>query len=234
MFPDSKKSLQNIISTLNRIEASIGLVVNYEKSVVVPLGNTPLCPCRKPLILDLGGLEILGVKILQAPDITYGEIIEKARGVLTKWSKHALSLAGLFTYHMQVLPTPSSEVFSQYENLVEHFLWKGKKPKISFMVLKRKKEWGGLALVDLRLKDKVIKASWIFRNDATIQNTIVHKVPESLGSFFWYCNLDTPDCVQIYESLKVDPFWKSVITAWFSITWKQTLEDPIEIYHTVI
>ena len=55
LFPDSRKSLEEVIAVLNCIEANMGLKVNYEKSSIIRIGDALKIECSKIFIWDPGG-----------------------------------------------------------------------------------------------------------------------------------------------------------------------------------
>ena len=62
-------------------------------------------------------------------------------------------ISSLFIYKMQVLPFLPSKLIKQIEMEFEKFIWNGRKPKIPLKILMNSKEDGGLALINLSLKD---------------------------------------------------------------------------------
>ena len=188
-----------------------------------------------PLVWDPGGsqLDILGVKIFQGANKSYIEILEKSKEILQKWGKQNISLYGkvvminalvgsLFVYKMQVLCDPDENVYKQFYKLLEKFLWKGKRPKIKTKILCSSKKEGGLNLVNLEFKNQALKVSWIFRKENQIQDLLNHIVPDEMGTIFWDCQLKSTD---LWEIKIQDPFWRSVVKAWFNFTWLPELND---------
>ena len=55
----------------------------------------------------------------------------------------------------------TKEMIKQYKAAVVDFIWNGKKSKIKYDVLLMSKEDGGAGLVDIELKAKALKATWI-------------------------------------------------------------------------
>lgn len=52
---------------------------------------------------------------------------------------------------MMLPVTVSPTIFSQYDTIIKHFLWEGKKPRIKMTKLSRPTDRGGLGLPDPRL-----------------------------------------------------------------------------------
>ena len=78
LFLDSEKSMKNAITTLDIIEANIGLRVNYDKTNVIRIGNIGKCCQDKSLIWDPGGLVVLGIGVIGEPKNQYLEILKKS------------------------------------------------------------------------------------------------------------------------------------------------------------
>ena len=219
LFLDSKKSLEQVIRALNTIETNIGLRVNYDKTNVVRLGDASKCIENKPLIWDPGGMMVLGIDVLNDANVQYKKIISKAKQVLEPWRKRKLSIMGrvlivntlvisLFIYALQVLDGPNPTIVKEFNQLIESFLWKGKKAKISREVLEAKKSEGGLALVNFELKNQSLKASWIVREDDMTQQKLWTSAFEQLGTTIWDCAVEPSDFVLLIENSDTEAFWK--------------------------
>ena len=77
-FLDTKESLQETIQVLEDMETSIGLRVNYNKSTIYAIANAKPFYCEKPIVWDPGGVNILGVEMLNTSEQNYQLIIDKA------------------------------------------------------------------------------------------------------------------------------------------------------------
>ena len=92
------------------------------------------------------------------------------RAVLTNWTAHTLTLIGriqvvialvisLTTQILTVLPE-SKKFLKEAKQIIVHFLWAGKKPKIAYDALIQDIANGGLKLIDIATKSKALKLTW--------------------------------------------------------------------------
>ena len=140
LFLNNRKSLENVIATLDEVEANTGLKVNYEKTAIYTIGQDEAGAnsdkiCSKPIVWDPGGLTVLGVDIIKCVQAQYMQILDKAKEVLDVWYLHNLTLCGkillintlvvsLFVYNLRVLENPKDEFYDKFDLLVERFLEK--------------------------------------------------------------------------------------------------------------
>ena len=218
MFLDSINSLENTISTLDKIEANTGLKVNYEKSCIYTIGEHNIVPeCSKPLVWDPGGMEILRINVTDSAERQYEKILQNAQQVLSTWYYHSLTLYGkvinintlvipVFVYTMQVLKQPSEAKFKQFELLIENFLWRSKKPKIPMQILQNSIQAGGMKLTNLKNKNKSLKIGWLFCTDELSENMLKQLVPEELGTLFWDCAISPTDIKNYLSNKECDFF----------------------------
>ena len=128
-----------------------------------------------------------------------------------------------------VLPTMQENVINTIESLIEHFLWKGHKPKIPLQELQLNKESGGLGLVNLRIKDMSLKCSWVvlLQVNPCFASMIYCIYDIKLQDVIWKCNLDPHDAIEVFKD---ECFWSDVAKAWFG--WKENhLKDPNIIWY---
>lgn len=157
-----------------------GLTINYNKTEILRIGSLRNTDARFytefPLIWSDGPIKILGIDVYptmqQIVNNNYDKILEKAGNVLTMWKNRSLTPVGkiqvinmlvnsLFTYKMQVLPTPPAKFMLQYKKLITQFIWNKKRSKISYQRLIASYNQGGLQLRDLTLASKSLKMARI-------------------------------------------------------------------------
>ena len=104
---------------------------------------------------------------------------------------------------MSVLPPLADQYIVQLENLIEKFIWNGKKPKIPLKVLQLHKFRGGVGLANFRIKDDSLKASWVPRlhNDKMIAEICYSKLHYELLEDVWVCNLRSTDVKKLVTGL---------------------------------
>ena len=237
LFLKNRESLENVIKVLDEIEANTGLRVNYDKTSISCIGESKPFVCDKPLVWDPGGLNVLGINISDKADIQYSEILNKAAKILKKWDKRRLSVMGrvlvvntliasLFVYSMQVLNDPGQALTTEFNKLINKFIWKGKKEKIKLELLQNSIEDGGLNLVNFDYKNVSLKASWIVKETETARVFLDNCTPKHLGILFWDCSLSPEDAVKYVKKIEIDDFWKSCVISWFTYTWKASQAEP--------
>ena len=227
-------SLEQVFQTLERFKALSGFTVNYDKTLIYRIGSLKNSQAslytNKTVVWTNGPIKVLGVyvdhDINECIRLNYNSTIIKVEAILKRWSARSLSLMGkitiinslvasLFVHKMTVLPFMPDKMLKHLESKMEHFLWNGRKPKITLNQLQASKSTGGLQLVSLRNKDLSLKAAWVRNLQMETQlamlayNVMGCDIKENL----WTCNLRTADVEQII-SKKESPFWHDVLYAW--------------------
>ena len=241
LFLQMWQAVENAITCLTEIEKNIGLKVNYEKSCIVRIGNAQHFECSKPLVWDPGGITVLGIKI-QNTENQYWDILVKAKNILKNWYYRELTLIGkvlvntlvisLFVYIMQVAQYPSEAFYQEFDKIIKHFLWKGKKAKIPIQLLEQSPQYGGLKLVNLRKKNTALKLGWLFRKEIYVTKNLEVFIPKEMGINFWDCSLNEKDVKKITEVPEANPFWAQLIEHWFQFTWnycKNNISESTDI-----
>ena len=72
-------------------------------------------------------------------------------------------MASILVHRMMVMPNMPEKTERCYDKIVSDFLWNKGKAKIPREVLMANKSDGGLALVDMKNRDRAFKISWIFK-----------------------------------------------------------------------
>ena len=229
LFLRNKESVEEVVRTLTDIEANTGLVVNYNKSSIHCIAGAQPFECTKPLVWDPGQLNVLGVDLKATPQQNYSRLLDKAKSVFQNWKHRQLSLTGkilvvntlvasLFVYTMQVEVDPDDTFYEKFEKMVKQFIWKNKKEKVSFELLKAEKWKGGLGLVDLKDRNTALKVKSLLSTDPFLMAQCKNLAPEGLGETFWECNLNEKDANE-YSSKIENPYWACVVRNWFRLHW---------------
>ena len=231
-----EESINMIISELDKFADNTGLKVNYEKSMIYPVGAARKNAKRLKLTKNFkwadGVIESLGLLIdtnnlEDQVMLNYDSVVNKAKNVMNVWKTRGMSTLGkieivntlvgsLFVYKMQVLPKLSDNVIAKINELIADFIWNARKPKIRNSVLSLDKCDGGRKLVNLKLRDATVKIEWIRRliqeNDEIMQRlAYYHLNTEIANTIFWECNLSNEDI----EYFKIqNPFWKHTLSLW--------------------
>ena len=187
----SSENLDEVTKTLQIAETQLGLKVNYNKTTIYRTGSLHNTNARYYSQRNFAWSDLpiytLGVHITNnyKDMVTLNVLpcIEKARSVLNMWFHKDLTLTGrvlvantlvesLFVYRFGVIPTIPQDILNAAQNDIWSFIWKGKRAKINFNILKQSKSNGGLRLVDLQAKHISISLQWIFKINNKLANEI--------------------------------------------------------------
>jgi len=156
--------------------------------------------------------------------VNYEKRIQEIESVFKMYQHRSLSLIGRVTviktlaipkliHVLQTLPSPSVDTINKLKTCIRHFLWNGKRAKISLEQLGKTIENGGLALTNIDTLCKSIKVSWIRRLISTdggwqrlFQDTICNE-----KVLIW--QLDNKSLCEMSERTR-NMFWKEVIQSW--------------------
>ena len=205
-LPFDKFVVDTVMDTLSDVEKNTGLKVFYEKSTLYRIGSIQNCNTRfytkRPINWTKEPIYTLGVE-LRHDDLSknYDNILLKMQTIANTWQYRNLTLMGkilivntlissLFVYKMQVLPMCPEKIIESIESEIQKFLWKGKRAKISFEILKCSKDMGGLGLVDIRAKQISLMLKWV---KISYKNNIIQSL---MYSFLEHA----PRCVDIWEA----------------------------------
>ena len=227
----TENCLNATIDTLMHIEKNTGLKVSYEKSCIYRIGSLQhskaQCYTKKSFSWSDGDLELLGVTIVNGKcqnNSGFNEIVNKMERVANNWYNRNLTIMGktliintlfssLFTYRMSILPRISENQIKKAEEIINDFLWKGKRSKIPLKVLQNPKEKGGLALTNLTFKHEALLINWVkiayMQDKYTYANEMLC---EKITHHIWECNLKQTD-VKASIANK-NSFWYNVLDVW--------------------
>ena len=210
------------------IQENTGLKTNYSKSTTYRTIRGTQCKLNTSEKIKWSNetISALGIKVKCQIDPeamlseNYGEILKKMKNIFKLRQRRDLCLidkvnivntltASLFVYKMKVVPTISKTVLWKYEKMTEQFIWNGRNPKIKLSTLKGRKQDGGLRLVHLEKRDKVLKVQWV--NYLHTDQVILSLETRIRNAMFWMCNFKKEDIDAVCKSLG---FWQSVVEAW--------------------
>ena len=243
----SEESLSQILTHIDEFGKSTGFKLNYDKTTIYRVGSlantdAKLYSARK-LPWTNNSINILGVEIMHDDISTleknYNSIVSKVDQIINSWTHRNLSLIGkiqvvntliasLFVYKMSVLPPIPDYIVKKIESLIQKYLWNGHKPNISLGVLQNNKDMAGLRLVNLRTKDRSLKASWVkILMDGAYDRRIVHNtLHPGLQEVLWSCNLYEKDVNNVVKY--ADAFWCSVLKAWCLYHYSDKKEEAVD------
>ena len=232
IFSMSKeKSLQGIFSELESFRLQSGFTVSYEKTTLYRIGSLRHSDAK---LYDMAqfawsnkDINVLGVQIAHEDLIekNYNPLVEKTKQILEAWYNRGLTLLGkvqvvntlvasLYVYKMLALPFVPHNIIKRIDNVIREFLWNGKKAKIACSILQNPKDQGGVSLVQIRIKDLSLKATWpVILHSEPEYEQVVYKIMrmKDLQSNIWRCTL----CHEDVDKLKVkSEFWRDVLYSW--------------------
>ena len=212
------------------IERNTGLQISYEKTCIYRIGSlrnsNAQCYTARPLAWSDEDIQLLGVTITNdaiQSNASFDAIINKMDNVVNCWQHRQLSLMGkillintlmgsLFVYQMSVLPSFTIKQLTKIYELVNKFLWKGKRPKIPLKVLQNFKTQGGQKLVNFEIRQIAAHTSWIVKIVKDDQwKYVIHEMLPDIGVKIFQCNLHRKHCkiLRMNES-----FWYDIVLSW--------------------
>ena len=229
---------------LDCFEKVSGLKLNVAQTEAMWIGplqnceNEPLGVKWKTCVKFLGIFITYDVQILVEKN--FKQRLKKIRNAINLWKSRGLSIHGKVNiikailllkliYPSMVISTPS-EVIKEFNNLVFHFLWKGKDKVIRSSTF-APYEQGGLRMIDYETMIKALRLSWLKRitdEDASgFWKCYLNYLLEKEGGLFLLlqCNYDVNQ-MNISSTLYHD------LLAWWSNI--REVEDPNNVYKYII
>ena len=125
-----------------------------------------------------------------------------------------------------------SELIEEIQKEIRKFVWKNKKARINFHIMKQPKECGCLRLVDLSAKHTSLILQWVFHclENPILSATLDEACVFLIGQEIWRCNLRHTDLRHV-----IDPnsWWAKVAKKWCEfnfftpLTYHQVLKQNI-------
>ena len=227
---NTEASLTAIFEELEKFRLQSGFCISYDKTVLYRIGSlrhSDACLYSMDQVAwSNEDITVLGVQIAHDNLVqkNYESVQTKVKSVLNSWENRGLTLwgkvlivntlvASLFVYKMMVLPSIPDYVVRNIEGMIKRYLWGQGTARVAFEILKNPTQLGGLNLVNLKMKDKSLKATWpqILSKEedyAKIVHGIIHP---KLGWNIWRISLK-PEHVKYLSINSI--FWKQVLEAW--------------------
>ena len=228
----NSKSLKTIFSELEAFRLQSGFMVSYDKTTLYRIGSLRHSNSQLYDISQVkwsnDDITVLGVTIAHEDIVqkNYKVLEEKVKKTLSSWYNRGLTLSGKiqvvntlvasqFVYKMMVLPIIPDVTVKRIDNMIREFLWNGKKSKIAYANLQNPKDQGGQGLVNLKLKDMALKATWpqiLFMDEDEYANMVYGTMRcTAMGCDIWRCSIKPEDV----SSLGIqNQFWNDVLFSW--------------------
>ena len=245
-------SLTATLEVLALVETKIGLTISYDKTTIYRLGSAKSSTARlytqKEMTWSDGDIETLGVTIINGVKQNTKQmdnVINKMGVVLDNWYLRKLTLMGKITvinslvssmlvYKMLVLPKMSVEQHRKLKEMMNKFIWKGRKPKIALNKLQCNKCHGGLGLVQFENKHIALMLTWVKKAALDTNFSYVNVILNAeLGPLVWQLNLTKKDAMLYTEQLQTKSFWAEVWVEWSSVSYKKSV-DTDDVWSEIV
>ena len=96
-----------------------------------------------------------------------------------------------------------------------------------------KKSQSGLKLINLHLKDRALKVSWVkwLNEDIMLMELAYKRLNPTLRENIWACNLHEDDIKKIW---KYENFWLDILKSWSKIHYCENIDMPELIQQQII
>ena len=248
-----ERQIRAIFNKLESFRLQSGFTVSYEKTTLYRIGSLRHSDAQLYNMSEYAwsnkDIKVLGVTIAHENIVekNYNSLIEKSRSTLDAWFNRGLTLMGkvqvvnalvasLFVYKMMVLPSVPKNIIKTLENIIREFIWDKKKSKVALPILQLPKKQGGLNLVNLRVKEKALKATWpqILSTEEDYSKMVYGIMRCSLiGENIWRCTI-APEDVKLLKMKNT--FWKDILTCWSEYNFMSDfcIENQIIWYNSYI
>ena len=231
MLDYNQESWQQILNTLDDFYRWTGLKVNYEKTSVYRMGSLKGSNAKfysaKKLNWTNEPLQILGVTLdvkEKQLHTNMESVIEKIKNVSQVWKMRNLSIISkiqivnalmmpVFVHKLYIMPLLSDNLITKVKNIIIDFIWDGKSPKIPYAILTGTKKDGGLGLIDVCKKDKVLKMQWVekVKKDQQLEALAYESLNTCIGHLVWCMRLSKK---HVKICFPYDNFWTDVAYCW--------------------
>lgn len=242
----TKDSFKYCVFTILEYAKFSGLSMNFDKTKVVWFGcknppNTVFLP-EFNFIWNPKSFSVLGVEFtIDLENITDINIRNKLTlmiNEINQWSKRDLTPIGKVTVIKTLvlskivnllitLPSPSSKLIKEIDNILYNFLWDGKPAKVKRTVVKHPFTKGGLGMIDIQLFDQSLKIKWIkriFEKQSAWRSIILNICPNFANIY---------KCGDAYNNYLLpnlhNPFWVQVISYYYSFISNYTYKSLNEL-----
>ena len=232
----SVESLRSALNVLEVFGSLSGLKVNKLKTKVVWIGRKKLCKEKLDVGIKLDWncikFDLLGitfhVNLNEMVSINYENVFPKIRNLMSNWEKRCLTPIGKiviiktflltnFNHLFVTLPTPSTSVTQELNNVLYKYLWDNKPDKINRIQISQDYLNGGLKMINVLNFIKAIKTTWIRRILQGGNQQWLKLLESSIFSTNKIAVFGPQWCIQIKSKIS-NKFWKSVLESWIDIS----------------
>ena len=222
--------VKSFYDTLRCVEANTGLTISYDKTALYRVGSIRNTNAKFYSVENVNWsndpIKTLGIAVNcdgSSANDNWEGLLRKVQNVCDIWYNRSLTLVGrvlvvntlvssLCVYKMSIVMDLTQDQVKTLNEVVYKFIWKGKRARISMYTLSKKKNQGGLKLVDFRLKQDALLIAWIPKldSDVFLAKCAYTALSPVLQNIIWKCNISSDDVVKLYG----DNYWASVLKAW--------------------
>ena len=245
----SQESFEYCIGTILEYAKFSGLAMNFDKTKVVWFGcehanNTVFLPHLNfewnPKTFTILGI-IFTVDLINITDINIRNKMNAIVTELNQWSKRDITPFGKITViktlalskivHILIsLPSPSTALLNELNNIFFEFLWNGKPDPIKRSIAKLKLDKGGLGMIDIKIFDKALKMTWLKKlmiNSSSWKCLIFKKYPFIKN----VANFGDKYEENIINRIK-NPFWMQVLRYFYAFNKEYIFKSKEEVEAT--
>ena len=233
LLDGSQESFEACVFTILEYAKYSGLAMNFDKTKVVWFGceNPPNTKYLSHLPFEWNPetFTILGVEFTKdlenISDINIRKKLTEMQHDLNNWSKRDLTPFGKVIVLKTLivskivnilisLPTPSTKLLNEINDMFYKFLWDGKPDKMRRSLSKQKIINGGIGMIDIKLFDKSLKLTWIrrFFKCQSRWKELITEIYPCFGDIHKFGNVFLENFVQNIDN----PFWSDVMNYFLS------------------
>ena len=245
-LPYDQKIINRVLDILSDVETHLGLLVSYEKTTLYRIGsiaNTDAkCYTNRKVRWESDTINTLGIDLYTTQsqlEKNFETVMIKLTTISHIWYYRNLTLTGkiiiintlmasLFYYRMQTIHVLTNKHIDMYYKVINDFLWKGARAKISLSTLQCSKINGGLGLTNITNKHSALLVKWISiaRSHPTVANLANYFLNVEDCNLIWRANLHYTHVKKLWLT---NNFWTNVLVNWCKVNY----HNPSS-WHTIV
>jgi hypothetical protein len=240
------RSLEEILSTLDKFRILAGLKLNLSKSEAMWLGKARESK-EKPMGLKwVKGVKALGIFFSynenEMEEKNFIDKLKELKKLLALWGQRDLSIIGRITvfkslafskiiYQCNNLAV-KDDFLKQVNQLAFQFIWGYKQDKVKRTAVIAKYEKGGLKMLDVTCFVEAQKVMWVKRllkkDEGSWKTYPKYMLSKILGNHSFQCNTDIPK-----QQKWMPEFYKQLFASWYKCKVSDS-DDPFDLRRQVL
>ncbi len=243
-----------VLATFDTIEAfssKSGLSLNIEKTEAMWLGSfsnrkEKLFGFKWPRVIRFLGIYI-GYDYEETKRWNWTNKLESFQKTLDCWRTRDLTIFGRIVivktiglskliYSATLLPIPS-EIVEILENVIDKFLWKGRKRRIKKDILQKPVSEGGVGQTNIKVHFEALKASWIpqiLKQQNSAWSFLSQHYLNKYGSNLVILTFNFQNAAQFSLIKQIPAFYQEVVIAFNKSKDEKKPNDKTEFLNSVI